>query len=80
MHARRPRVGSSASVHTRFQPPHHCLTAQTTPHPAEQPTGGRGFLTGTLGTLPEGLHVLHAAKARGGVVEIPDFIGQTERW
>ncbi|WP_435884682.1 hypothetical protein [Streptomyces toxytricini] len=83
----------------------HCLKAQTSPHLAEQLTGGRDFLTGTLGALLEGRitldparptvfspfglgildlavghHVLHAAKARGGVVEIPDFIGETERW
>ncbi|GHE31959.1 2,3-diaminopropionate biosynthesis protein SbnB [Streptomyces capitiformicae] len=83
----------------------HCLKAQTSPHLAEQLTGARDFITGTLGALLEGKvtpdpakptvfspfglgildlavghQVLHMAKARGGVVEIPDFIGETKRW
>ncbi|TGB14633.1 2,3-diaminopropionate biosynthesis protein SbnB [Streptomyces sp. MZ04] len=83
----------------------HCLKAQTSPHLAEQLTGSRDFITGTLGALLEGKavldpakptvfspfglgildlavghYVLHAAKTRGGAVEIPDFIGETTRW
>ncbi|MFB6893810.1 2,3-diaminopropionate biosynthesis protein SbnB [Kitasatospora sp. NPDC056327] len=83
----------------------HCLKAQTSPHLAEQLTGSREFVTGTLGALLEGRvttdparptvfspfglgildlavghHVLQVAKSRGGVVEIPDFIGETSRW
>lgn len=83
----------------------HCLKAQTSPHLAEQLTGSRDFVTGTLGALLEGKvivdpskptvfspfglgildlavghHVLHEAKARGGAIEIPDFIGEVTRW
>jgi 2,3-diaminopropionate biosynthesis protein SbnB len=83
----------------------HCLKAQTSPHLAEQLTGSRDFVTGTLGALIEGKtivdpskptvfspfglgvldvavghHVLHEAKARGGAIEIPDFIGEVTRW
>jgi 2,3-diaminopropionate biosynthesis protein SbnB len=32
----------------------HCLKAQTSPHLAEQLTGGREFITGTLGALLQG--------------------------
>ncbi|GAA2707056.1 MULTISPECIES: 2,3-diaminopropionate biosynthesis protein SbnB [Streptomyces] len=32
----------------------HCLKAQTSPHLAEQLTGGRDFITGTLGALLQG--------------------------
>ncbi|MFI1910624.1 2,3-diaminopropionate biosynthesis protein SbnB [Streptomyces microflavus] len=83
----------------------HCLKAQTSPHLAEQLTGNRGFITGTLGGILQGTaapdpgkptvfspfglgildlapghHVLHEARARGAVVEIPDFIGESSRW
>ncbi len=32
----------------------HCLKAQTSPHLAEQLSGGRKFINGTLGALLEG--------------------------
>lgn len=83
----------------------HCLKAQTSAHLAEQLSGNRDFITGTLGgvlqdtvaadpgkptvfspfglgilDLAVGHHVLHEARARGTVVEIPDFVGENSRW
>ncbi len=40
----------------------HCLKAQTSPHLAEQLTGGRDFITGTLGSLLRGEVTLDPAK------------------
>jgi 2,3-diaminopropionate biosynthesis protein SbnB len=83
----------------------HCLKAATSPHLAEQLSGARDFVTGTLaqalrGELvldpdlptifsPFGLgvldiavghHVLGRARDSGVAVEVPDFLGTTERW
>ncbi|MET8975601.1 2,3-diaminopropionate biosynthesis protein SbnB [Streptomyces sp. NPDC004539] len=54
------------------------LEGKVTPDPA-RPTVFSPFGLGIL-DLAVGHHVLHSAKARGGVVEIPDFIGETARW
>ncbi|WP_371649984.1 MULTISPECIES: 2,3-diaminopropionate biosynthesis protein SbnB [unclassified Streptomyces] len=40
----------------------HCLKAHTSPHLAEQLTGGRDFITGTLGALLQGKVTLDPAK------------------
>jgi 2,3-diaminopropionate biosynthesis protein SbnB len=40
----------------------HCMKAQTSPHLAEQLTGGRDFVTGTLGALLQGQISLDADK------------------
>jgi 2,3-diaminopropionate biosynthesis protein SbnB len=83
----------------------HCVKAQTSPHLAEQLTGSRDFITGTLGGLLEGnvtldrgkpvifspfglgildlavgLHVLREASRQGSAIDVPDFIGETQRW
>ncbi|WP_030185811.1 2,3-diaminopropionate biosynthesis protein SbnB [Streptomyces sp. NRRL S-813] len=54
------------------------LEGKVTLDPAK-PTIFSPFGLGIL-DLAVGHQVLHAAKARGGVVEIPDFIGETTRW
>ncbi|MFD9354448.1 2,3-diaminopropionate biosynthesis protein SbnB [Streptomyces sp. NPDC060031] len=41
----------------------HCLKAQTSPHLAEQLTGGRDFINGTLGALLQGEVTLDPARA-----------------
>ena len=78
------------------------MKADTSPHLAEQLTGDREFVTGTLAgvlkgevKLDAGRPTVFSLRARrldlavghlvldreeGGLLELPDFFGETHRW